>query len=161
LAVVSSGVISACLMARPAPAFAGSADTTFNVNATVAGSCTISATDVNLGTYDPGSALNGTGTITYQCTPGLSPSIALDGGSNSSGNPSGREMSGSSGFLSYNIYQDDSDTVLWGDGTDGSTVSATADGNQDTATTYVTVPSGQSSAAAGSYTDTVTATINW
>ncbi len=160
-AALSTGMLTACLAILSGPAFAGSADTTFNVTASVAGSCTISATNVDLGAYDPASGSNATGTITYQCTPGLSPSISLDGGLNSSGNPNGREMAGSPGFLTYNIYQDDSDTTLWGDGTEGSTEAATADGNSDTATAYVNAPSGQTSAPAGNYTDTVTATINW
>jgi len=160
---VSAGVMSACLASLSAPAFAGSADTTFNVTASVAGSCTISATDVDLGAYDPGSASDGTGTITYQCTPGLSPAISLDSGQNGGGNPNDRQMSnGGSGLLGYNIYQDDTFSTLWGDGTDGSSTDpVTADGNSDTVTAYVTAPSGQTLVPSGSYTDTVTATINW
>jgi spore coat protein U-like protein len=161
--ILSSSLMAACLACLSSPAVAGSNDTTFNVTASVTGSCTISATDVALGAYDPGSASDGTGTITYQCTPGLSPSIELDAGQNGSGNANDRAMSnGGSGRLDYNIYQDNTFSILWGDGTNGSNVEdVTADGNSDDVTAYVTAPSGQSSAAAGSYSDTVTATIDW
>jgi spore coat protein U-like protein len=162
-AILSSSLMAACLACLSSPAVAGSTDTTFNVTASVAGSCTISATDVALGAYDPGNASTGSGTITYQCTPGLSPSIELDAGQNGGGNPNDRAMSnGASGLLDYNIYQDSGFSTLWGDGTNGSTVeNVTADGNSDNVTAYVIAPSGQNSAAAGSYSDTVQATIVW
>jgi len=161
--VLSTGMMSFYLAGMSAPAFAGSGDTTFNVNATVAGSCTISATNAALGAYDPGSNSFATATITYQCTPGLSPAIALDAGQNGGGNPDSRAMSdGASDFLTYNIYQDPSHSTVWGFGADGSPAeSVNADGNADNVTAYVAMSPGQSSAPEGSYSDTVTATINW
>jgi len=161
-AVFSTGLLTAGLAGMPAPAFAGSADSTFQITATVEGSCSVSANDVSLGTYDPGAAtLEGTGTIDYQCTPGLSPTISLDNGLYGA-NPNSRVLSSGSSALDYQLYQDNGYSTVWGDGTNGSSVeSVTADGNSDSTTVYVAVPTGQTNAAAGSYSDTVTATINW
>jgi len=165
-AVMASLMMTACLACLSRPAFAGSGDTTFGVSATVAGSCTISATDVDLGAYSNASNSSGAATITYQCTPGLSPSIALDtglyGGMNGPPTTNNRAMSnGAGGLLGYNIYQDAGLGTVWGDGTNGANPkSVTADGNADTVSAFVFVQSG-SSVPAGSYSDTVTATIGW
>ncbi len=161
-AVFSAGLITAGLAGFPAAAFAGSQDSTFQITATVEGSCSVTANDVSLGTYDPGaSTLEGTGTIDYQCTPGLSPTISLNDGLYGV-NPYSRILSTGSSSLDYQLYQDAGYSTVWGDGTDGASVeSVTADGNSDSTTVYVAIPSGQTNAAAGSYSDTVTATINW
>jgi len=161
-ALFFAGLTSAGLASLSVPAFAGSAQTQFQISATVAGSCSISATDVNLGAYVPGaSTLEGTGTIGYQCTPGLSPAIALDNGLYSP-NPNNRILVNNSSSLSYQIYQDSGYSTVWGDGTNGSSVeSVTADGNNDTTTVYVAVPTNITGVVAGTYSDTVTATISW
>jgi spore coat protein U-like protein len=129
----------------------------FNITATVAGSCTLSAADASLGAYDSSTDLDGTAEITYQCTSGLSPSISL-------GAPFHTLSTGTGGNIDYNLYQDSGHSVLWGDGvTNGSqTEGVTADGSSHNATAYIRVYAGQGGSAwAGSYSDTVTATINW
>jgi spore coat protein U-like protein len=161
--VMAGFIMAACLGGLSRPAFAGSADTTFGVTASVAGSCTIAVNDTNFGSYDPSSTIENSDTITYQCTSGLSPTIALDAGQNGGGNPNDRAMSnGTGGLLAYNIYQDVGMTTLWGDGSDGSSLeSVSADGGSDTTTAWVSLAAGQTAAPQGSYSDMVTATVSW
>ena len=70
-------------------AFSGSADalqatTTFTASATVFSNCTIAATNLSFGTYDPLSASvnNATGTVTITCTKNAASTIGKDNGSN-------------------------------------------------------------------------------
>src|SRR5262245_452236 len=81
-------------------------------------SCTISATSVNFGSYNVfnGSAVDSTGTITYQCNSQASNiTISLSKGSSSSYSP--RLMSKGAETLSYNLFTDPARTSVWGDGT--------------------------------------------
>jgi spore coat protein U-like protein len=143
-------------------------ESTFNVTATVAGRCTISATDASLGVYTAGSDLDGTSVITYRCTPGLSASISLNGGLESNLS-SPRQMEPLSpppttyDGLAYQIYQDNQQQTVWGNGDFGTTPeSVTGDGNSDTLTAYIVAPGNQPEAtASAAESDTVTATINW
>jgi spore coat protein U-like protein len=148
----------------PAMASPPAGQAQFNITATVAGSCTLSAQDANLGSYDPASDLDGTVQFTYDCTPGLSASISLDGGQYRSGIFSGMRSTslGAGTDLSYEIYQENYHSTVWADGSFGtSPESVTGDGNSDVVTGYIVVPNGQTNASAGSVSDTVTATINW
>jgi len=150
------------LAAVSVPAFAGSSNTSFQINTTIAGSCTVSAGDVVLGAYDSGAGLTGSGTISYQCTPGTSPSIGLNAGQWAAGDISRRNLFDGAHSLAYQIYSDPGYSVVWGTGSNGaSPLSASGDGNNDTATMYVQVFSGQTQLNAGTYTDTVTAEIDW
>jgi len=70
-------------------AFSGSADalqatTTFTATATVFSNCTISATNLGFGTYDPLSASpnNATSTVTITCTKSAASTIGMDNGAN-------------------------------------------------------------------------------
>jgi spore coat protein U-like protein len=135
-----------------------------DISATVEAECAITATaPAAVGTYDANSGTDATqtGTITYQCSSGMTGvSITLDKGTTSGGSISQRLMTDtSSDTLMYNIYQGAGETTLWGDGTTGTAATGlTTDGATHDVTYYVDVPSGQY-VAAGSYSDTVTATI--
>jgi len=70
-------------------AFSGSADalqatTTFTASATVVSNCTIAATNLSFGNYDPLSASpnNATGTVTITCTKSAASTIGMDNGLN-------------------------------------------------------------------------------
>jgi len=152
-----------------APAFASppAGQSSFNVTATVAGSCTISATNADTGTYDPGQNYTnyGSGAINHQCTPGITPVISLNFGLVGT-TFFGQDMTiGGDGifpFLHYYISWSSLFADIAGDGTDGtSTYSATADGNLDTANYYVAVQDNQYNLIVGNYSDTVTDTISW
>jgi spore coat protein U-like protein len=60
------------------------ATTTFTVTATVVSNCTISATNLSFGTYNPLSASpnNATSTVTITCTKSAASTIGMDNGAN-------------------------------------------------------------------------------
>ncbi len=126
-------------------------------------SCTISATAVSFGTYNPltSTPLDTTGTVTYQCDFVVLPSITLSTGSSST--YAARTMQSGTDTMSYNLYQDAVHLLVWGDGT-GGTLTYTAVVSvlnvPVPVTVYARVPA-QQNAAAGSYADTVVATIHF
>ena len=87
-------------------------------------SCSVSATGVAFGSYQPlsGLASNSTGTITVTCNPGvvsLLVSYTIQLGTGSGGSFAARSMDASGSHLMYQLYRDALDTQIWGDGTSG------------------------------------------
>ena len=126
-------------------------------------SCTISTTGVSFGTYDvfASSPLDSTGSVTYKCTGNASITVTLDKGGAATFNP--RQMLKVAEALNYTLYLDAARTTIWGDGTGGTQVhsNANAPNNQNvTVTIYGRVPASQD-VSAGSYSNTITATINF
>jgi spore coat protein U-like protein len=155
-----------------APLFAGTANGSFVVSATVLAVCQMSATAINFGTYIPGNGttLKANSTISIQCTSGTTaPTLALNAGA-SGGTMANRLMAGpGSGKLQYNLYTSASYSTVFGDGTGGSsTVPVTVGTNSFSVPVKVTVygqfldsAANQRAAAAGTYADTVTATLTY
>jgi spore coat protein U-like protein len=89
-------------------------------------------------------------------------SISLDKGGAPTFNP--RRMLNGTSTLSYNLYLDAARTIVWGDGTSGTQsffVRNPQPNNQNiNVPLYGRIPAGQS-AGVGSYTNTVTVTINF
>lgn len=140
---------------------AATATADLSVSAMVVSNCTISAGTVAFGNYDPVGAnattdLDANGTVTVQCTRGTSAAVGLDPGDHFSGT---RRMSdGGTEFLTYELYSDAPGGTVW---TNAATVAYVAPNRspQDL-TVYGRVPGAQD-AAAGSYSDTVVATITF
>jgi spore coat protein U-like protein len=155
-----------------APSLAGTATGSFTVMATVQAICQMSASAINFGTYIPGNGttLKANSTISIQCTSGTNaPTLALNAGS-SGGTMAERLMSGPGGAtLQYNLYTSSSYGTVLGDGTGGSSTEPVTIGNGSfTTPVQVTVygefldsAANRLSAKAGSYTDTVTATLTY
>jgi len=147
------------------PHAAGSASANLSVSAAVANNCTIATSPLAFGTYDPVVAnasnnLDATGTVTVACTKGATATIGLGLGSNASGNTR-RMTDGSSNFLTYEMYQDSSRSTIWGNaGAELLTPSAAPSKSSRDFTVYGRIPSNQD-VPAGSYADTVTATVNF
>ena len=125
--------------------------------------CTISTTPVSYGSYNVFSAapLDSTGTVTYRCGNERNITITLNEGGAATFNP--RRMLKGSEALNYNLYRDAARTTLWGDGTSGTQVYSDANppNNQNvTVNIFGRIPAGQD-VTAGSYTNTITATINF
>lgn len=149
-------IFAASSIGSVSPAFAGGpATTTFTVTATVANLCTISATNMAFGTYTPSSAATATSTITSTCSSGDTDAISLSAGS---GSYSQRTMINGSNSLNYNLYTDSGYMNIWDSSTN--VVTLTGTGGQQTTTVYGQVPAGQY-VAAGSYSDTITASITY
>lgn len=134
--------------------------------AAITGTCTASATGVSFGTYNLLSAtpLTSTGTVTVNCSGATkitgNNSVTVELSTGQSGTFTARSLGANFG---YNLYQDSAHTEIWGDGTGGSTIytgSITNGQDEFTATVYGEIPA-QQNPAPGSYTDTITVTVNY
>jgi spore coat protein U-like protein len=131
-------------------------------------SCTVTTTPVNFGSYDvfSNSALDTVGQVSVNCSGGASTSysvvIQLNKGLN--GSIPQRKMQRSSGndTLSYNLYTNAGRSIIWGDGTGGSSTQTLNmnGGPASTLSIYGRVPPLQD-VSIGNYTDSVTVTINF
>lgn len=130
--------------------------------------CTVSATAVAFGVYNPFSAspLDTTGTVTVHCFGFLFENanytirFSTGGGAGYA-----RRMSSGSALLSYQLYRNAARTEIWGDGSGGTFTIAV---NQNyTAEIYINhtvygrIPASQTTVSPGSYTDTITVTVTY
>ena len=146
------------------PASAATAAANLAVSATVTNNCTISTAALAFGTYDPvvthaSTDLDGTGTVTVACTKGSTATVGLGLGANASGTTR-RLTDGSSNYLTYELYQNAGRTTLWGTGADLLSPVAAPSKAARNFSVYGRVASNQD-VSAGSYTDTVVATVNF
>jgi spore coat protein U-like protein len=157
--ILKSTLIAAAGLLFANSAMAAGTDTaTFQVTATVADSCLVSATPLAFGAYDPNAATDNeaTSTITATCTEGTDYTLALDFGSNGgSATDTTRAMLGGGNYLDYELYSDSSHATDWNATT---TVASTAVAGANTHTVYGQILAGRYVPAA-SYTDTITVTI--
>ena len=136
----------------------------FNVSATVSKSCTITAIAGN--TLDFGTPagfltanVDGTTTITTQCSNGTPYNIGLNNGLHASGTI--RRMSGGSAeFISYELYRDSARTLRWGSTVGTDTLTATGNGNNQNAIVYGRVAP-QATPSPSSYSDTITVNVTF
>jgi len=142
----------ALLLLADAPARAGSANQTFNATASVAAKCLMSSIgDLSFGAYDPvvtnaSTGLSGNTSFTLTCTRSASPVISLSLANGNFGqNVAGKRSmnngtAGAGNFLSYDLF-----------------VPSIA---AQTVTIFGSVLPGQD-VATGTYSDSVTATVNF
>ncbi|MGY0611668.1 MULTISPECIES: Csu type fimbrial protein [unclassified Luteimonas] len=157
LAVIASA-------AHASNAHAQSASTTFDVTITITSTCSIdtpAATDVAFGTQpSTATAIEATGQLNVNCTPGTDYDIALDAGLNDGGAGIGaRAMSSGADLVPYQLYQDPARTAVWGETIGTDTLAGTGTGAVQPIQVYGLTPSANFPAA--SYIDTVTATITY
>lgn len=139
----------------------------FGLAASPAGACTISSAGVAFGAYNPRSAtvLNGTGTISVACATTITaPVVTLSTGQ--SGTYAARRMTSGPWNLSYNLYTNSARTIIWGNGTGGSSSQTLSGGTisggqrRFTRTIYGRIPASQN-IGAGTYGDTITLTVSF
>jgi spore coat protein U-like protein len=169
---IAVGALAAAgtVMTMSLPAFGASASTTLGVSAAVANNCTITTGGVSFGTYDPLSATDtdSTGSVTITCTKGTTATVALDTGANASG--AVRRMNdGSGNYLTYELYHPANVTpgagaaytTVWG--TSGANLFSPAAAPSKAGRTFTVsgrITAGQD-VAAGGFSDTVQATVNF
>lgn len=131
--------------------------------------CSVSAAGVAFGNYNPtdSSPTDATGNVHVRCTTIISvlstTNISLNTGGSGSFAP--RKLSSGANRLNYNLYKEVGKTTVWGDGTGGTgnwTDSLLIEvlGTNINHTIYGSIPAGQY-VAAGSYTDTITVTVEF
>ncbi len=115
-------------------------------------SCTLSFTNLAFGTYT-GTLLPSTSQVTANCTLLLAYSIGLNAGNGAGATTTLRKMTGPTGTLTYQIFQNSTRTTNWGNSA-GDTVSGTGTSSNQIYTAYAQILSGQF-ATPGNYTDTI------
>lgn len=122
-----------------------------------AAACSVNVTPVSFGPYDvfSTSPLTATATVTVDCN--KSSVISLSKGSSSS--YTWRRLTKGSDYLLYNLYRNVSMTLIWGDGTGGSSTVSVSSG-VNTTTIYAQITASQD-IPAGSYSDSIVATITF
>ena len=127
-------------------------------------SCSISVTSVAFGSYNVfnTSALDSSGSITYSCN-NQANHISISLGQGSSGTFSSRSMTKGGETLSYNLFMDAARTSIWGDGTSGTSVYIRSNppNNSNVSLPIFGRITAAQDVSAGSYSDTVLATINF
>lgn len=148
---------------------AQTATDTLAVDATVSASCTIGTTTVAFGDYDPVNTnsttdLDNTGEVSVTCTSGSSATITLGAGANAGGSSTDaapeRRLTDATDFLTYSLFSDSERTTEWGN-TELTGVASSGTGNAVAHTVYGRIDQGQSTVGAGTYSDTVTATVTF
>ncbi|MBS0379730.1 MAG: spore coat protein U domain-containing protein [Proteobacteria bacterium] len=140
------------------------------VHALFLGTCSVAATSVSFGTYDPlaATALSSTGTVTVTCTGTALLTVPVTVSLNAGlwGSLSARSAASGANRLSYNLYANSGDTQIWGDGTAGTTTVNLSvfiliiGTGSSAATVYGLIPNGQD-VPPGTYGDTITATVSY
>lgn len=137
------------------------ATTSIQVQATVASSCTVSATDVDFGSTSSLSQLiDATGLITARCTTGTPYTIGLNGGTTGATDPTQRRMSGGGGQVTYGLYANSARTLGWGSTAGSNTVAGTGTGANQQLTVYGRIPV-QAPKSPGTYSDTIILTLSY
>lgn len=153
-------------LALAVPLLGSTATGTAGVSGTIAANCSIASSTLSFGGYDPlianaSAPLNATGAVLVSCTRGSTGvTISLSNGSNPT-HASGttRAMSdGGTNYLSYELYSDSARTTVW-NATNTVSYSPTSMA-QSSLVVYGQVPAGQNAVVA-SYSDSVTATVNF
>ena len=138
-----------------------------------AASCTATPSGLAFGPYDPSSALptDTNGTITVSCSAAVvsitTYTLALSAGA--SGTVGQRTLTSGRSSLAYQLYSDAARSVVWGDGTGGSTtvsgsvtvvLSGAIGSGSQVQTVYARIPAGQMATPA-SYSDSVLLTVTY
>jgi spore coat protein U-like protein len=150
------------------PALAATDTEPLVISASVVDSCVMTTAPIVFGAYAPAFAnlsapLDATGSVSVTCTSGATTMITLDQGAHDGGGspaiPQRRMLSGTVDFLSYGLFSGSVTGSIWAN-TVATGVGGTGNGAQQTLTVYGRIPAGQN-VPAGSYQDTVTATVTY
>ena len=145
--------------------YAATAGDSMPVTTQVIAACSIDASPMTFGNYDPTSAedLTVSATIASTCTSGSAAAISMDegifAGTGSTAAVPVRRMAGVDGsFLNYSVYSDSGYSVVWGAG--DTDVGVTGTGSAVNSTAYGKVTAGQA-AAVTSFADSVVVTLTY
>lgn len=135
-------------------------------------SCTVNATPVAYGTYDPMSStpLDSDGSVLFTCGGLIGGVVSYDitlGKGVYSTNFSPRKMSSGINLLDYDLYTSSAYSSIWGDGTagtqkiSGNVTILVLGGTTKNVVVYGRIPGSQSIVKAGVYSDAVVITVTY
>ena len=158
--------ILGCAALLSSAALAATATANLTSSATIGATCSITGNSMPFGAYDPfaGTAVSQSATISVTCVTGMTPPpIRMDQGLHPAAASTGavplRRLAAGAGYLTYNLYSDAGTTVPW-ENTTGVT-SPVPTGSAQTMTVYGKIDAGQTTAIAGTYTDSVIVTVTF
>lgn len=161
--VALAGVATLAVAAQPA--YAATATGTLDSTATVTSNCAVTTTAVAFGNIDVTKNLDvdNTGGVSVTCTNGTAWTASANAGGGALATITNRKMMSGTLELKYALYTDSARTIVFGDGTtgNGSTIGGTGTGSAQANIIYGRVPSGQTAAKVGAYSDAVTVTITY
>lgn len=163
----NSALVVGMLLVSASTGIAGTSTSNMNVSATVTTSCSISAGSLAFGSYDAvtGAAVQGTAALSVACTKGATAQITLGQGSQAGTGssdiaPLRRMKDSGTNYLSYSLFQDSARTTVWGNTSVTGASYLSAGSAATTITVYGTIGATQD-VPAGSYTDSVVATVTF
>jgi len=151
--VVALGLTSTAAFAQT------TAQANVTINALVQSTCLISPATVGFGTYS-GTQIQVASSISVTCTNGTTYNVGLNAGQ-TGGSVSTRAMAGpNSNVLPYKLFKDGGYSINWGNTIGTDTLAQTGNGAAQPLPVYGEIAAGQYPQA-GSYSDTVIATITY
>lgn len=178
LSALTAALLSSAAMQPISAATTGSLTGEIGVQVIIGSACTVGNGDGSTGTNKWGTldfgtyadlkytidgsvtGADGSGAVTVTCSTGLSPTLTLDGGLHGDGTV--RSVSSGTAQIPYRLYSDSARTT---EIKAGDTISLTPTGTAQNIPIYGRIlPSdqdGNTSPAAGTYADTVIATLAW
>lgn len=158
-----SAVAVACAAIFAPPAWSATTTGSLAVTGSITATCVVNASSLAFGAYNPvlNTNLDVTGTVSVSCTNATPYNVGLDAGAGTGATVTNRKLTSGANTLTYQIYRDSARTLNWGNTAGTDTIAGTGNGSAQSITAYGRIVSGQTTAAVGSYTDTVTVTITY
>jgi spore coat protein U-like protein len=141
---------------------------TFQVTATVPAICRATASTLAFGTYTQGNGdVDSTSTVSVRCTRNTGFTVGLNAGATGGATVTTRSMLSGAEPLAYSLFRDAGRTQNWGQTIGTDTVAGTGAGiapaNAVALTVYgrIVDSTANQNALAGTYTDTITVTVEY
>ena len=162
----SKSVLSIALLATASAASAATVSTSFQVTASVAAQCSVTANNLAFGVVDPlGGNVDQTTTLSVKCTKNSPYTVGLNAGVTTGSTIAARLMANGADTMAYQLYTDSARTTVWGNSATAPTwVSGTGAGlgTAQVLTVYGRVATGQTNLAVGSFAETtMTVTVTY
>jgi spore coat protein U-like protein len=165
LGILSSTAALSALLAGTSHAATTTAN--FQSKIIITATCSVSAGATldfgSVSTVSDSLPVTGSNTINVNCTSGAPYFVGLDGGS-STGNTADRKLKLTTGTttINYKLFQNSNQNIPWGDNrvAGGDAVSGTGTGSSFAHTVHGQVPV-QTTPVPGTYTDTITVTVEY
>lgn len=161
-------ILATALLACCSQAFAATDTASFQVKIVITESCdihTVAATELDFGTHARSTGnWDAASNLTVNCSVGTPYTIAMNNGVNFSSttvSDTNRRMISGGNYVPYGLYRDGGRSLLWGSTTGSNTVGGNGTGAAVLVPVYGRVLAASTNVPAGTYLDTVVATITY